>query len=557
MARATVDIIIPCYNTGKYLRQAIDSCLAQTYPAINVLVVDDGSTDNTKEIVDSYGGVVGYFHQENRGLPSARNAGIEHTHHEYVCILDADDVILPSKVADQAAFLNARPEVGLVHSKVLTFSGDDIRHPVAENWRPHIAWENYLDPLSVFCALCPSSVMIRRAVFERFRFPEDMTLGCEDWWFWAKCALEGVIIDYLPKVHTLYRFHPGSMSGNPRSIATRETELMRRLVAMFTDKGIEEAERTHVLALGSASVAAQWLSLGERQRYRDLIEISDTLRRSSVKRPLTDIRASDDEGASPSLTYLMLSKDLLDLGKPEIALVMLLKCGDIRSLREEATRSGCSETFEHVWHYFERATPSDIAEEACVACRVESGGRRPGKHEDFFMHLEREIPHRVSIYAYLKHQLGLLHESAGDFDSAIRELAEAIDLNPNYAPAHFDSARVLAIKGLWAQADAYYGRCCELDAQFADSYLKRAKLLTRMGRYGRSVGEFLKASRIDLDKTVDYVLKWVDNLLTRALDGRWSAVKHLRIVRGVARAPRFLLGRLLGLMNACRSALRS
>lgn len=518
MREGSVDIIIPCYNTGVYLRQAIDSCLAQTYPTIDILVVDDGSTDNTKEIVDSYEGVVGYFHQENRGLPSARNAGIEHTHHEYVCILDADDVILPSKVADQVGFLEARPEVGLVHSKVLTFSGDDIRHPVAENWRPHIAWENYLDPLSVFCALCPSSVMIRRPVLERLRFPEDMTFGCEDWWFWAKCALEGVIIHYLPKVHTLYRFHPGSMSGNPRSIATRETELMKRLIAMFAAKGIEEAERLNVLALGSASVAAQWLSLGEREKYRDLIEVSDTLRSSWMKRPLTD--ASDDEGASPSLTYLTLSKDLLDLGKPEIALVMLLKCGDIRRLREEAADSGYSYTFEHVVHYFESASPSDIGEEACEECYIESGECRSGKQQDFFTSPEREIPHRVSIYGYLKHQLGLLHESARDFDSAVRELTEAINLNPNYAPAHFDLARVLAIKGLCSQADAHYGRCCELDAQFTESYLKRAKLLTRMGRYGRSVGEFLKSSRIDLDKTVHYVLKWLDNVLARALGSK-------------------------------------
>jgi len=551
-----VDIIIPCYNTGAYLRQAIDSCLAQTYPAIDILVVDDGSTDDTKEIVDSYEGVVGYFHQENKGLPSARNAGIEHTLNEYVCILDADDVILPSKVADQVVFLHGRPEVGLVHSKVLTFSGDDLRHPVAENWRPHITWENYLDPLSVFCALCPSSVMIRRTVLERFRFPEDMTFGCEDWWFWAKCALDGVIINYLPKVHTLYRFHPGSMSGNPRSIATRETELMKRLIAMFAAKGMEEAERLNVLALGSASVAAQWLFLGEREKYRDLIKVSDTLRSSLVKRPLTDIRASDDEGASPSLTYLTLSKDFLDLGKPEIALVMLLKCGDIRILREEAADSCYSETLEHVVRYFEGASPSDITGEAYEECNMESSAVMPGEQQDFFASLEREIPHRVSIYGYLKHQLGLLHESAGNFDAARRELAEAINLNPNYAPAHFDLARMLAVQGLCAQADAHYGRCCELDAQFTESYLKRAKLLTRMGRYGRSVGEFLKASRINLDKTVDYVLKWPDNVLTRALDGRWSAVKDLTIVRGAARATRFLLRRLLGLINACGSVLR-
>ncbi|MBI4962534.1 MAG: glycosyltransferase family 2 protein [Desulfomonile tiedjei] len=93
MNKSTVDLIIPCYNTGLYLRQAVGSALAQTYPHVNILVVDDGSTDSTREIVESYGEGVGYFHQENKGLAAARNIGMTQTRGEFVCLLDADDAL--------------------------------------------------------------------------------------------------------------------------------------------------------------------------------------------------------------------------------------------------------------------------------------------------------------------------------------------------------------------------------------------------------------------------------------------------------------------------------
>ncbi|MBL8115505.1 MAG: glycosyltransferase family 2 protein, partial [Acidobacteria bacterium] len=90
MSAPAVDIVIPCFNGERFLGQTLDSALAQTHPAVHVLVVDDGSTDGTRALVEARGGRVGYLHKENGGQASARNLGIARTAAPYVCLLDAD-----------------------------------------------------------------------------------------------------------------------------------------------------------------------------------------------------------------------------------------------------------------------------------------------------------------------------------------------------------------------------------------------------------------------------------------------------------------------------------
>ena len=90
-----ISVVITCYNHGKYLRQAIESILAQTYRDVEIIVVDDGSTDHTKFVVDNYPQVK-YVYQANQGLSSARNTGVAHSKGEFVCFLDADDWLLPN-----------------------------------------------------------------------------------------------------------------------------------------------------------------------------------------------------------------------------------------------------------------------------------------------------------------------------------------------------------------------------------------------------------------------------------------------------------------------------
>lgn len=118
MQRQLVSVIISNYNYGKYLGQAIDSALAQTYPAVEVVVVDDGSTDDSREIISTYGDRVVPVLKRNEGMISAMNAGFSSSKGEIICFLDSDDVLMPHRVERAVAVLEAYPWVSWVRSKV-------------------------------------------------------------------------------------------------------------------------------------------------------------------------------------------------------------------------------------------------------------------------------------------------------------------------------------------------------------------------------------------------------------------------------------------------------
>src|ERR671912_965329 len=108
-----VSVVIPCYNQAHFLGEAIESVLSQTYPHFEIVVVDDGSTDNTQEVAARYPGVR-YIRQENQGLAGARNAGIRRSNGSYLVFLDADDRLLPEALEVGLEHLNAHPECAFV-----------------------------------------------------------------------------------------------------------------------------------------------------------------------------------------------------------------------------------------------------------------------------------------------------------------------------------------------------------------------------------------------------------------------------------------------------------
>src|ERR1043165_5503387 len=111
-----VSIVIPTYNYAHFLSQAVESALAQTYPNTEVIVVDDGSTDHTRQVLAAYGDRIRYTHQVNKGLSAARNTGIRKARGELIALLDSDDVLYPPRVEAGVSFLRRFPEFGLVAS---------------------------------------------------------------------------------------------------------------------------------------------------------------------------------------------------------------------------------------------------------------------------------------------------------------------------------------------------------------------------------------------------------------------------------------------------------
>jgi len=125
-----VSVVIPTYNRAAYLGAAIESALSQTYQPIEVVVVDDGSTDATATVVAAFGSRVRYFHQANGGVAAARNVGLRESRGELIAFLDSDDRWYPWKIAAQVSLLRARPDVGMVWTDMTAVDGQGgVTHP--------------------------------------------------------------------------------------------------------------------------------------------------------------------------------------------------------------------------------------------------------------------------------------------------------------------------------------------------------------------------------------------------------------------------------------------
>lgn len=211
-----VSVVIPCYNQGRFLAQAIQSVLDQDYPDKEVIVVNDGSTDDTAAIASRFGDRIIYIEQPNRGAASARNMGIRASQGEYIAFLDADDVCLPGRLALEAAVLDRRPEVGLVAADayLIDDSGRVLGLKSLISGAPRcpedFRWETV--------EYCPttSTVMVRRACFEVVGYFEESLVAGEDWLQWVRIS-HSFSMAYVDQPLILYRQHGSNIT---RSIET-------------------------------------------------------------------------------------------------------------------------------------------------------------------------------------------------------------------------------------------------------------------------------------------------------------------------------------------------
>lgn len=181
-----VSVIIPTYNRAAFLREAIDSVCAQTEKDFELIIVDDGSTDATRNVVESYGGRrMQYFFQTNAGAAAARNAGIRNAHGAFITFLDSDDLWQPQKLAHQLAWMQAHPEIMLCYTDEIW-----IRRGVRVNQKKiHAKAGGWIYPLCLpRCIISPSSVLMRRELFDAVgRFDEQLPI-CEDYDLWLRVA---------------------------------------------------------------------------------------------------------------------------------------------------------------------------------------------------------------------------------------------------------------------------------------------------------------------------------------------------------------------------------
>ena len=251
-----VSIIIPCYNRADIVNETIDSVLAQTYEKFEIILVDDGSTDNTSEVICAYEDRrIRYFHQANGGLSAARNAGLSVAEGEFIAFLDSDDIWLDWKLNAQVEIFRRHAEVGLIWSDMSTFTGagkiDEERHlrtfysaydtvnfedtherpgmlsDLVPGVSPDLANSPYY-VADVFQHMfsgnlvLPSTAIVRRARLQKsgpFE-PEFTGFGAEDYHFYFRICSEGPVA-FLDAPTTLYRIHPSQMSTCNRLLEAR------------------------------------------------------------------------------------------------------------------------------------------------------------------------------------------------------------------------------------------------------------------------------------------------------------------------------------------------
>lgn len=211
-----VSVIIPNYNQSQYVGSAINSVLNQTYTYYEIIVVDDGSTDNSREVLSKFDNKIRYIWQENKGLAGARNTGIQAARGEYIGLLDADDEWLPTYLEEMVSFADNNPESSVYYcrAQAMDADGKDLPQifggPVLppEQTRHALLRANFIIPTTI--------LMHRQAITQAGLFDQNLR-SCEDWDLWLRLLPTHQIIgknDILVK----YRIHGTSLSTDPTAM---------------------------------------------------------------------------------------------------------------------------------------------------------------------------------------------------------------------------------------------------------------------------------------------------------------------------------------------------
>lgn len=233
----TIDVIIPVYNGASYIQEAIRSVAGQTYPPHTIIVVNDGSTDGTAEMVDAFALSCAiplrHISKENGGLSSARNAGIKASTSEFVAFLDADDVWESNKLAQQVALFASTSEsdLGVVYGRysLIDDQGVEIIEPYY-NPETCLRGRIFSDLLGAnkICG-SGSAVLVRRACFDRVGYFDETLRAAEDWDMWLRLA-EQYSFDYVNESIVRIRRHHASMQKNQKSFFLNQLAFYRKWV---------------------------------------------------------------------------------------------------------------------------------------------------------------------------------------------------------------------------------------------------------------------------------------------------------------------------------------
>lgn len=220
MNNMLISVVIPAFNAESYLAEALDSIFAQDRQPHEVIVVDDGSTDNTAGIAKSYPDVR-YIHQRNQGQPTARNQGLAHATGELISFLDADDMWLPNKSSIQLKYLAAHPEKVCVMSRAQNFLQPGVPQP---------KWVTDAMLGETFNAYSLGTLLAHRSVFEKVGNFNPTILGSGETEWFVRLVEAGITVGILSEVLLRRRIHANNVSADTASQVHNRLLILKEVI---------------------------------------------------------------------------------------------------------------------------------------------------------------------------------------------------------------------------------------------------------------------------------------------------------------------------------------
>lgn len=208
-----VSVILPVYNAAAYLKESIDSILAQTFTDFEFVIINDGSTDRSEGIIKEYNDerIKYYKNEGNKGLIYTLNKAIDVAEGAFIARMDADDIALPQRLQEQVAWLRERPATDIVasFSDEIDGSGTSVGYFAAD--RKTVTAKQIRNKLPVHNCLTHPTVLGRALVFKHYKYSYTQP-NIEDYDLWLRLSADGKVIEKVPKILLLYRVHQSSVT---------------------------------------------------------------------------------------------------------------------------------------------------------------------------------------------------------------------------------------------------------------------------------------------------------------------------------------------------------
>ena len=233
-AEPIVSVVIPVYNHEEYIRESVESALSQDYDNLEVIVVDDGSTDATPEVLKTFGSRIRYIRQKNKGTAAALNTGIRHAQGSLIAWLSSDDVFLPGMIKRQVAELNKEPSFAMVYADFVEIDshGKELRvvrcpFPPVGEFAIELLKGNFING---------SSVLIRKGCFEQVGLFDESLPTDSDGDMWFRLLKNGYEFGHIPEVLVKYRWHSSNLSHKYKLHHYCKDRVRVRALRAFSDR---------------------------------------------------------------------------------------------------------------------------------------------------------------------------------------------------------------------------------------------------------------------------------------------------------------------------------